>query len=129
VFNAAFDWMVRWIKDGTPPPSAPPIEFTSAATPAIARDENGNALGGIRLAEFAVATGVNTGQNSGAGFCRLYGSHTDFDAGRLAKLYPSHQTYVAQVKEVTMKNLSAGYVLRPDADATIEAAEHSNIGK
>lgn len=129
VFDAAFDWMVKWIQGGTPPPSAPPIDFTSGATPSIARDENGNALGGIRLAEFAVATGVNTGQNSGPGFCRLYGSHVDFDAARLASLYPTHPGYVARVKEVTEKNLSAGYILKPDAEATIAAAERSSIGK
>jgi len=35
VFAAAFDLMVKWIKTGTPPPSAPGIEFTSATPAAI----------------------------------------------------------------------------------------------
>ena len=92
-----------WVKSGTLPPSAPPIEVTSAAPPAvIARDKNGNSLaGGIRLAEIAVPTGVNTGQNSGAGFCRLYGSHRDFDAATVNSLYPTHEAYVAAVRDVT----------------------------
>jgi len=131
VMDAAFEHLQAWVKDGTLPPTAPPIEVTSAGPPAvIARDKNGNSLaGGIRLAEVAVPTGVNTGQNSGAGFCRLYGTHQDFDAATLQSLYPSHAGYVAAVKDITGKNLKAGYILRPEADATIAAAERSNIGQ
>jgi hypothetical protein len=130
VFNAAIDHLVRWVKDGTPPPTAPPIEITAVGPPAVmARDAAGNALGGIRLAEHAVPTAVNTGVNSGAGFCRLYGSHEPFDARTLAKLYPTHAAYVAKVKEVTEKNLKAGYILKFDADTTIAEAEASAVGR
>ena len=130
VMNAAFDHLQRWVMDGTLPPSAPPIETSSAGPPAvITRDDRGNALGGIRLSEHAVPTGVNTGQNAGPGFCRLYGSHTDFDAATLTSLYPTHNAYVSAVKAVTVKNLKAGYILKVDADATIVTAEKSEIGK
>lgn len=130
VMNAAFDHLVRWVRDGTPPPGAPPIEIPSMGPPVVAaRDKAGNALGGIRLAEHAVPTGVNTGQNAGPGFCRLYGSHEDFDAATLASLYPSHAAYVAAVKRATEENVKAGYILRAHADATIAAAERSNVGK
>ena len=128
VFDAAYDHFVVWIKNGTPPPAAPPIQFTTGDKPEIARDEMGNALGGIRLAEIAVPTAVNTGQNTGTAFCRLYGSHIDFDKARIASLYPTHKAYVAAVKDVTEKNLKAGYILKPDAEATIAAAEKSDIG-
>lgn len=129
VFAAAFDLMVKWIKTGTPPPSAPGIEFTSATPPAIARDEDGNSLGGIRLAQHAVPTAVNTGQNRGTAFCMLYGSHVDFDKARIATLYPSHKAYVDKVKDVTEKSLKSGYIVKADADATVAAAEKSEIGK
>jgi hypothetical protein len=130
VMDAAFDHLVRWVKDGTLPPSAPPIQTSAAGPPAvIARDARGNGLGGIRLAELAVPTGINTGQNSGPGFCRLYGSHYDFDAATLASLYPTHASYVAAVKKVTEDNLQAGFILKADADATIAAAEKADIGK
>jgi hypothetical protein len=92
------------------------------------RDKAGNALGGIRLAEHAVATGVNTGVNTGPGFCRLYGSHEDFDAATLATLYPTHAAYVAAVKDATGKNVKAGYILKEDGDVTIADAERSAIG-
>jgi hypothetical protein len=58
----------------------------------------------------------------------LYGSHVDFDKARVASLYPTHKAYVAAVKDVTEKNLKAGYILKPDAEATIAAAEKSDIG-
>jgi hypothetical protein len=130
VMNAAFDHLQHWVKDGTLPPSAPPIETSSAGPPAvITRDDYGNALGGIRLSEHAVPTGVNTGQNAGPGFCRLYGSHTDFDAATLTSLYPTHNAYVSAVKAVTERNLKSGYILKADAEATILAAEKSDIGR
>ncbi len=82
----------------------------------------------IRLAEHAVPTGVNTGQNSGPGFCRLNGSNADFDAPTLASLYPTHAASVAAVRAATKSNLKSGYILRVDADATIAAAEASTVG-
>jgi hypothetical protein len=131
VMYAAFDHLQAWVKNGKLPPSAPPIGVTTAGPPAvISRDKMGNSTaGGIRLAEIAVPTGVNTGENSGAGFCRLYGTHRDFDVASINELYPTHAAYVMAVRDVTEKNLKAGYILRPEAEATITAAERSNIGQ
>ncbi len=129
VFNAAYDHFAKWIKTGTPPPAAPPIEFNMSTTPpSIVRDEMDNALGGIRLAQHAVPTAVNTGQNSGSAFCFLYGSHIDFDPAKVTSLYPTHKTYVSAVKKITEKNVKAGFLLKVDGDATIAAAEKSTIG-
>jgi alpha/beta hydrolase family protein len=131
VMAAALDHLVTWVKDGKAPPTAPPIEITSAGPPAIiARDTDGNSSGGgIRLAAIAVPIAVNTGQNSGPGFCRLYGSHVAFDQSKLASRYPTHAAYVAAVRAITEKNVKAGYILQPDAGATVSAAEHSAIWK
>ena len=54
------------------------------------RDSFGNALGGIRLAEHDVATAINSGENTGSGFCFLTGWHDDFDKTRLTVLYSTH---------------------------------------
>jgi hypothetical protein len=131
VMAAALEHLVAWVKDGKAPPVAPPIDITSAGPPAVvARDIDGNSSGGgIRLAAMAVPIAINTGQNTGPGFCRLYGSHVDFDQTKLASLYPTHAAYVAAVRAVTEDNVKAGYILRPDADSTIAAAERSAIGK
>jgi hypothetical protein len=166
--DAALDHTARWIKDGTPPPSAPPVEIKeappgevpasgvradgAAAGRAIAagrgraagasagprwvvvRDEWGNAAGGIRLSQHSVPTATNTGVNTGgqAGGernCGLMGSYEPFDSARLASLYPTHAAYVSKVKEVTEKNLKAGYLVKADANATIVEAERSDFGK
>jgi hypothetical protein len=128
VMNAAFDHLVRWVNDGTPPPPGQPIETTAVGPPATAaRDNYGNALGGIRVAGHAVPTAVNTGVNSGPGFCRLYGSHQPFDAATIASLYPTHEAYVAAVRRVTDQNLKAGYILKADADATVAAAQAAAV--
>jgi hypothetical protein len=129
VMDAAIDHLVKWVKDGTPPPTAPEIEVSSVGPPVVVvRDKAGNALGGIRLSQHAVPTATNTGQNSGPGFCRLNGSYEAFDVATLASLYPTHAGYVAAVRDVTAKNVKAGYILQPEADQTITEAEKSGIG-
>ena len=130
VMHAAFDQLVRWVDDGTPPATAPSIEAAPSGSGTVfARDEHGNARGGIRLAAHAVPTATNTGINSGSGFCRLYGSHEPFDAATLAELYPTHADYVAAVRAVVAENLEAGYIVEHDAEATIREAERSDIGR
>jgi Alpha/beta hydrolase domain len=129
VLNAVYGHLVRWIVDGSAPPIAPRIDLISVSPAVAARDTFGNALGGIRLAQHAVPTATNTGVNSGPGFCFLFGSHVPFDAATLAALYRNHGQYVSAVDQATNKNLAAGYILGPEAEATVEEAAHSDIGK
>ncbi len=130
VQDALYDHMVRWLRDGTPPPTAPPIDvIMDNGKPTIDRDSFGNALGGIRLAEHAVPTAVNSGENSGTGFCFLTGWHEDFDKTRLGMLYSSHLSYVSDVKAATDRNLKAGYIVKADALKTIANAEQSSVGR
>jgi hypothetical protein len=148
VLNALLDQTTRWLKDGTAPPTASHIELKqlpdapAQATPArgpqgprweVVHDQLGNAHGGIELAQHAVPTATNTGQNEGGAAggernCNLMGSYFGWDDARLSMLYPTHAAYVAKVKEVTEKNLKAGYIVKADADATIAEAVHSSIG-
>jgi hypothetical protein len=95
----------------------------------FARDGHANATGGIRLAAHEVPTAMNAGQNTGQGFCRLYGAHEPFDAATLASLYPSHDAYVAAVREVAEGNVAAGYILEADARDTVKMASQSSIGR
>lgn len=158
VLGAAFDATHRWLVDGVLPPAAPPIDLRplpppGVATPAdplqarggvpagprwdIVRDELGLARGGIRLAAVAAPIAKNTGDNVGnvavaAGGernCRLMGSSEPFDSSRLAALYPTHDAYVAKVREATNKLLQAGFIDKVDAEATIGEADRSSIGR
>ena len=69
-------------------------ETNANGRPSIARDEHGNAKGGIRLPEFAVPTATHSGMGKrvpgGNRFAFLYGSAEDFSADKLAALYPTH---------------------------------------
>lgn len=148
VVASAFDLLVKWVEKKTPPPGAPPLVTTTAERPApgaetpapgagrgrgnqitIARDANGLARGGIRLAEVAVPTGLNVGTNSGPGACVRWGYYKPFDVATLNKLYPTHAAYVSAVEKVTNENLRAGYILKGDAERTIQDARASAIGR
>ena len=125
-FNAAFEHLVSWIKGDVAPPTAEPLKV-SRMMPQLefARDEHGNILGGIRLAEHDVPTATNTGFNNGVvnRFCTLYGSHEPFDQETLNFLYPDHNTYLDAIKAVVEKNLEDGYILPYAAERTIREAE------
>ncbi|PCH59261.1 MAG: hypothetical protein COC19_07315 [SAR86 cluster bacterium] len=130
VMNAAFEHMVTWVSEDVAPPTADPLQVAHMMPQLeFARDQRGNILGGIRLAEHAVPTAKNTGMNTGSNrFCFLYGSHEPFDAATLNDLYPSHAAYVNAVREVVEQNLADGYILPYAATRTIEAAQASAIG-
>jgi hypothetical protein len=130
VMHSAFDHMVRWVRDGTPPPIAPLVEVSNPGPPAVmARDAAGNALGGIRLSQHAVPIATNSGVNTGDGFCRLYGSHEWFGPQELAELYPTHEAYVGAVTEEVERNVAEGFLLPFDAQRTLEEARRSEIGR
>ena len=131
VMNAAFEHLVAWVRDDVPPPSADPLRLKRMMPQVeFARDEYGNVLGGIRLAEHVVATAKNTGMNSGSNrFCFLYGSHQPFDQATLEALYPTHEAYVRAVREVVERNLADGYILPLAAQETIREAQAAQIGR
>jgi hypothetical protein len=130
--NASYDHLVRWVKNGTPPPSAPLIEVSSVGGPGvpavIVRDSFGNALGGLRLPAIDVPIGTNNGaDNGGPAFCLLYGYFTPFDEATLQSLYPTHAAYVHAFKHATYKALKAGYIVKEDAEEMITDAIRAEI--
>jgi hypothetical protein len=132
VLNAAYDHLVRWAMQGVQPPTAPRIEADGSPLQ-MRRDRHGNALGGIRLAEVAVPTALESGQNSGQGplavTCALRGAHVPFSDDALSALYPSHQAYVSAVRQATEPNVNVGYMLAIDGRETVEKASASIVGK
>ena len=130
VANAATDHLVRWVTQKISPPTAPRINVVALGPPVvIARDSFGNALGGIRVSEFAVPTATNTGVNSGPGFCFLFGSFQPFSAATLDALYPEHGTYVSQATQAADEAMKNGFVVLEDTIATVREAAQSAIGR
>ena len=132
IVGHAYDLLVRWIVNGVPPPSAPRIQITTFGAPGtpsvIARDSLGLALGGIRLSELAVPTALNVGVNSGPGACVRWGYSIPFDVGELDSLYPSHDSYVDQVVDVTKGNIRNNYIDPDDGQRSILRAIDSDVG-
>ena len=132
VVGHAYDLMVRWIAEGTPPPSAPRIEITTLGAPGtpsvITRNSLGLALGGIQLSELAVPTAENVGVNSGPGACVRWGYSVPFDVATLNSLYKSHDSYVDQVINVIRGNVRNGYISAADGRRSIVRAIYSDVG-
>lgn len=122
-FAAALEHLVRWIKEGVNPPAGVQISVRQTEPLVIIeRDTMGNALGGIRLPQFAVPVALNSGKNSGQGACRFYGTHKEFDQSTLKSLYPTHQVYMKKFRESVQENLNAGYILKADTSVMLNEA-------
>ncbi len=146
VVASALDKLAVWAAGGPPPPTAPRLIMTQIVQrphqSVIARDKNGLAEGGIRLAALAVPTQFNVGISKpantdngpsreaiSAGACVRWGYSTDMTIAQINAHYPSHAAYVAQVRRVTGDNVRKGYILPLDAAATIREAEESHVGE
>ena len=127
VVSAAYDHLASWAAGGPVPPSAPYLAF--APDGSKVRNELGLAQGGIQLSQVSVPIARNTGDNTGASFCVLFGTHVPFDDATLDALYRSHGRYVAAVHAADRANVRAGYIVTADAAANHQAAVHSEIGK
>jgi len=129
VLHAALDHLQRWIKRGTPPPSAPLLEITPGNPPTMLRDEHGNALGGIRLPHVDVPTGRHVAVgNPPIEICNSFPGFEAFDETKLDALYPSHKGYVTKVREAIRRARKDGFLLIPDARTTLQEAAASDIG-
>jgi hypothetical protein len=113
--SAALYHLNTWVQTGEAPPSGPRYEFTAAGT--LARDEHGNALGGIRLPpiDVPVATYVSTA-------CALGGFTVPFTEVQLRELYPTHADYYSQMAAATHATAEAGFLLDEDAEDLLSRA-------
>ena len=151
VLQAALAHLNAWVADATAPPSLPKIDIQGTPR-AIQRDQYGNALGGIRLPEMNVPVaryGPSGATSSTDSLVRLlcnlagtvdYWSNTPEppSAGPPADLWPdpplkdlyrNHGAYVSAFTQATRAAVKAGYLLGPDAQASIDAAAHADVGK
>jgi hypothetical protein len=126
VIRAAVAALRAWVADGKAPPEAPPLEVDGEA---VARDERGIALGGIRTPAVDAPVSVLTGEAppGRSVLCMLFGDTRPFDAATLAQLYRTHEDYVGAVTEAADAAVAAGFLLQADADAFVAAAEEAAV--
>jgi hypothetical protein len=126
VLAAAYDHLVDWVETGAPPPIAPRIDIAGRS---IVRDDEGVAVGGIRLSQVEVPIAFNDGTNSGQTFCVLFGEHRPYDDETLDQLYPSHGRYVSEVVSVDRENVNNGFIDHADAIENRREAAHADVGR
>jgi hypothetical protein len=135
VLQAALRRLVEWVADGIEPPAGDRIELVDgdADEVAIARDERGIAIGGVRtpLVDVPVATltGDPPGGGSiaelreGGGVCFLFGATIAFDRATLVDLYGTADAYVEAFRASADDAVAAGFLLQEDADELVAEAE------
>jgi hypothetical protein len=118
-YDAAIRHMHVWLTTKKAPPEAPLIEMESLNPAKIKRDAKGNALGGIRLPDFAVASaehrGNGTNKPGGYRLGFLYGYAREFTAEELAALYPNSAAFLKAYDVALADVVKKGYVLQEDA--------------
>lgn len=121
--NAAHGALDRWVRDGAAPASAERLAFQANA---IARDANGNALGGVRLPPIDVPLAEYQGSNKfagqGANFCFLLGSEVAFPEEKLKTLYPTPESYLQKLSQSAEAAVAKGVLEREDAAELIANA-------
>ena len=103
----------RWLEDGITPPSQPRME--KAPDGAVARDEHGNAVGGVRWPHVAVPLGVHRAEPPTDGRADLMGSTTAFQAETVRRLYGSREQYAHRFAAAVDHLVETGVVLPEDA--------------
>ncbi len=96
VFNAAFANLAQWARMGTPAPRAPGIELKDGA---VALDQFGNGLGGVRSPYVDVPVATYTTTSPGPSTCRELGHKIPFDAARMSTLYSTDKVYADKVAQ------------------------------
>ena len=126
VLRAAVAAVRTWVVDGEPAPTGPRFEV---ANQAIARDELGIAVGGVRTppidAPVVVLSGVPVPGTSV--LCSLFGSMRPLTPTELSALYPTHQDYVDKVTASADAAVASGFLLQADADAFVTQAQDAPV--
>ena len=125
VVQAAFTAFAKWVTAGTPPPSPRPFVLASQNPVTLARDAQGNVIGGVRTPAVDVPSSSLSGvPPAGASvLCSLFGSTTPFTPSQMAQLYGNKATYLASYEKSLNQAVSGGYILPQDRAGLLAQAE------
>ena len=134
VLQAALRSLVDWSAGGVAPPESERIELVEGDDAAIARDDLGIALGGVRNPLVDVPVATVTGDPPGdtsiadlvegeAGVCFLFGQTIPIDQATLIERYGTADEYLKEFVASADEAVAAGFLLRADADQLIAEAE------
>ena len=130
--DAALFHMQRWIREGIPPPGQPRIALEPSIAghpPRIARDEEGIALGGLRLPPIEAPLATHTGFNT-PGFAFLRGSSLLWSVETLRSRYGSRAAYMAALERSAERAVREEILLPQGAETLVRAeVERSPLGE
>jgi len=119
VVDAAFAHLEDWTRRGIPPPKADRIAINISGNPPTAtsiKDQFGNTTGGVRTPFLDVPTATYIPVKTGGNSCRYTGYAVPFDQARLRALYPTHQDFVAKVRDDVDELLKQRWLTPDDAN-------------
>jgi hypothetical protein len=124
VVQAALHALDEWLAHGASPPTAARLQLSSTAPPVIARDNLGNAIGGVRTPAVDVPVAALSGiAPAGAStLCSLFGSTTPFDASTLTRLYHDKSGYLTAYEASLDKAIAGRFLLSADRAALLQQA-------
>jgi len=111
--RAVWQHLRRWLEEGRAAPSQPRLE--RAPDGRLARDEDGNAVGGIRWPHVAVPLGTHRAEPPTEGRADLMGSTTAFGPEKVRRLYGTFEQYQKRFADAVGELVATGVVLPEDA--------------
>jgi hypothetical protein len=129
VAQAAFSDFVRWVVNGTPPPSPPPFELKSTHPAALALDAHGNVIGGVRTpaVDAPVSTLSGAAPPGTSVICGLFGQTLAFSPQTLTSLYGTTSKYQSEYKADLDHAIAEGYLLPAERASLLAAAQQVQI--
>ncbi len=126
VVQAAFAALENWVVDGTKPARPAPFRLSRENPPALALDDNGNVIGGVRTpaVEVPISTLSGAAPAGASLICSLFGSTMPFDSSKLVSLYGTPADYVKAYTSSLDKAIAGGFILPADRAELLDSAQH-----
>lgn len=132
VFDAAWQNLDAWVRQGRPAPHAVPLDLRASPVPlppdqAFVVDERGNAKGGVRTPYVDVPTARWVGAKTGPFICLFHGYKFPFDRVQLIKLYGNHAGYVAAVRASVGKLVEERWLTPAGGEQIVQEAQAAKL--
>lgn len=124
LYDAVFFHMHRWLAEQIMPPIQPKLDFTDDGE--IIRDQNGLALGGIRLPQVEVPLATNSAIPKTEGiFAFLDGSSHPFEASKVHAMYQDKASFLRQFEAAALKAVEQQVLCPRDVKPLVDEAAAS----
>jgi Alpha/beta hydrolase domain len=120
VVRGAYHNLQEWVRKGVRPPRSQPIALNSELN--LRRDDNGIAIGGMRLPYIDVPIAAYTGFLTPGGQGGVMGAKRPFSAEQLRAAYGNNATYLARFSASANKLADERWISQEDAEAMSKAA-------